>query len=65
MEEKREGVVFRPLYVPGRLRPSNRPQPVRVVDGPPCEMCGAQVIAMHCKRICTRCGFLTGCAEGI
>jgi hypothetical protein len=32
---------------------------------PRCEMCGAAVIATHCKRICLRCGFLTGCSEGV
>ncbi|HEY7413165.1 MAG TPA: hypothetical protein VII13_20660 [Vicinamibacteria bacterium] len=32
---------------------------------PRCEMCGAAVIAAHCKRICLRCGFMTGCSEGI
>jgi hypothetical protein len=31
----------------------------------PCEMCGAQVVAYQCKRICLRCGFMTGCSEGI
>jgi hypothetical protein len=30
-----------------------------------CEMCGAPVIESHCKRICLRCGFMTGCSEGI
>jgi len=30
-----------------------------------CEMCGAPVIANHCKTICLRCGFMTGCSEGI
>ena len=30
-----------------------------------CEMCGTPVIASHCKRICLRCGFMTGCSEGI
>ena len=30
-----------------------------------CEMCGAEVIAHHCKRICLKCGFMTGCSEGI
>lgn len=30
-----------------------------------CEMCGAPVLANHCKRICLRCGFMTGCSEGI
>ena len=31
----------------------------------PCEMCGAPVVTSHCKRICLRCGFMTGCSEGI
>lgn len=30
-----------------------------------CEMCGTPVIANHCKKICLRCGFMTGCSEGI
>lgn len=30
-----------------------------------CEMCGTPVMASHCKRICLRCGFMTGCSEGI
>jgi hypothetical protein len=32
---------------------------------PRCEMCGSLVIASHCKRICLKCGFMTGCSEGI
>jgi hypothetical protein len=32
---------------------------------PRCEMCGSPVIATHCKRICLKCGFMTGCSEGI
>jgi hypothetical protein len=32
---------------------------------PRCEMCGAVAIAAHCKRICLRCGFMTGCSEGV
>ena len=32
---------------------------------PRCEMCGHTVIATHCKRICLKCGFMAGCAEGI
>ncbi|HWX25147.1 MAG TPA: hypothetical protein VN083_08910 [Vicinamibacteria bacterium] len=32
---------------------------------PRCEMCGETVIATHCKRICLRCGFMTGCSEGL
>ena len=32
---------------------------------PRCEMGGAAVWAAHCKRICLKCGFMTGCSEGI
>jgi ribosomal protein L32 len=32
---------------------------------PRCEMCGGAVLAAHCKRICLKCGFMTGCSEGI
>jgi hypothetical protein len=67
MEGKREGALFPPvpltLGLPreaagraGRLLPDGEPR---------CEMCGAVVIASHCKRICLRCGFMTGCSEGI
>jgi hypothetical protein len=28
-------------------------------------MCGAPIVAYHCRRICLRCGFMTGCSEGI
>jgi hypothetical protein len=38
---------------------------LREVGDPRCEMCGNPVIATHCKRICLKCGFLTGCSEGI
>jgi hypothetical protein len=41
------------------------PLPVRDHKDLPCEMCGTQVVAYHCKRICLRCGFMTGCSEGI
>jgi len=30
-----------------------------------CEICGARIIIVQCKRICLRCGFMTGCSEGI
>lgn len=32
---------------------------------PRCEVCGATVVAHHCQRICLRCGFMSGCTEGI
>lgn len=38
---------------------------LREAGDPRCEMCGSPVIASHCKRICLKCGFLTGCSEGI
>jgi hypothetical protein len=37
----------------------------REAGEPRCEMCSAPVVASHCKRICLRCGFMTGCSEGI
>ena len=66
MDVKKEGVVFRPLPV----APQVASQVVRhgvpaVASDIPCEMCAAPVIATHCKRICLRCGFMTGCSEGI
>jgi len=59
LEGKSEGLVFPPV-------PVRRPQPKAREDagGPRCEMCGAEVVALHCKRICLRCGFMTGCSEG-
>jgi ribosomal protein L32 len=38
---------------------------LREAGDPRCEMCGSPVIAHHCKRICLKCGFMTGCSEGI
>jgi hypothetical protein len=38
---------------------------LREAGEPRCEMCGSPVIASHCKRVCLKCGFLTGCSEGI
>ena len=57
MEAKSEGLVFPPL-------PLVRARVKEAADEPRCEMCGAEVIASHCKRICLRCGFMTGCSEG-
>ena len=67
MEGKREGMAFPPVPLSltppreaagrmGRLLPDSEAR---------CEMCGAVVITSHCKRICLRCGFITGCSEGI
>ena len=66
--DKSEGIAFPPVPVaPGRLRvfTSRGPRPARDKEDLPCEMCGSSVVAYHCKRICLRCGFMTGCSEGI
>ena len=61
--ELKEGVVFPPVPVPREhVREAVRPGVFLPRDG---EMCGSSVIASHCKRICLRCGFMTGCSEGI
>jgi hypothetical protein len=64
MEAKTEGAAFQQVPVP-----QSRPSETRILslkaDEPPCEMCGSDVVAYHCKRICLRCGFMTGCSEGI
>jgi hypothetical protein len=66
MESKHEGAAFPQLpIVRPRLQEAARRGPVPLPADPPCEMCGAPVIAAHCKRICLRCGFMTGCSEGI
>jgi hypothetical protein len=66
MESKPEGPAFPPLPIARpRLQEGTRRGPVPLAPDPPCEMCGAPVIAAHCKRICLRCGFMTGCSEGI
>jgi hypothetical protein len=67
METKNEGAAFPPVpLLPARAKDAVRGAGASK-DGQelPCEMCGAQVIAHHCKRICLRCGFMTGCSEGI
>ena len=68
MDIKSEGAVFPPVpLVRGLVREAaNHGGRVRVEGTEPrCEMCGFEVIATHCKRICLRCGFMTGCSEGI
>jgi len=68
MQMKPEGAVFPPVpLVRGLIREVAR-GPLRLLHhggAPRCEMCGHEVIAAHCKRICLRCGFMTGCSEGI
>jgi hypothetical protein len=68
MEGKSEGPVWPPL--PLLRRQEGEAVRPRLRLGPEagearCEMCGAPVIATHCKRICLKCGFMTGCSEGI
>jgi hypothetical protein len=63
-----EGAAFRPVPLT-RQRPreavlTGRRMPSESSDLR-CEMCFAPVIASHCKRICLRCGFMTGCSEGL
>jgi hypothetical protein len=66
-DAKAEGAVFPPVpMVRRRIQEAARPGHFLARDGDPrCELCGASVIASHCKRICLRCGFMTGCSEGI
>jgi hypothetical protein len=68
MDIKTEGAVVPPLPLVRGLAREAANHGARVLrDGtePRCEMCGHEVIAAHCKRICLRCGFMTGCSEGI
>jgi hypothetical protein len=67
MDTKREGLAFPPLPVADPRVTKARRGPVLLRDSGelPCEMCGAAVVAYHGRRICLRCGFMTGCSEGI
>jgi hypothetical protein len=67
METKREGAALPPLPVADpRVARAKRGFLILGEGGElPCEMCGAAVVAYHCKRICLHCGFMTGCSEGI
>jgi len=67
MDVKSEGAVFPPVPIADvRVRDVRRSTLLSRDPGElPCEMCGAPVVAYHCKRICLRCGFMTGCSEGI
>jgi hypothetical protein len=67
MDVKSEGAVIPPVpMTSGRERFARRSEFLSRDPGElPCEMCGATVVAYHCKRICLRCGFMTGCSEGI
>jgi hypothetical protein len=67
MHVKSEGVAFPPVPIADvRARDIRHSTFLTRDQGElPCEMCGAHVVAYHCKRICLRCGFMTGCSEGI
>ncbi len=65
---KHEGPALPPLPLyraPLQEAASRAARLKRDAGEPRCEMCGAEVVAHHCKRICLRCGFMTGCSEGI
>ena len=67
METKREGAALPPLPVADPRVSRAKRGTLTLGEGSelPCEMCGAAVVAYHCKRICLHCGFMTGCSEGI
>jgi hypothetical protein len=66
MELKSEGVAFPPVPIAEDRALWGRAELLpRDVVQLHCEMCGAVVMGYHCKRICLRCGFMTGCSEGI
>jgi hypothetical protein len=67
MDTKREGLAFPPVPVadPRSDRVRGGRFLARDAGELPCEMCGAAVVTYHCRRICLRCGFMTGCSEGI
>jgi hypothetical protein len=68
MDMKSEGPAFPPVpLVRGPMSEAARhgARLARESTDPRCEMCGSTIIASHCKRICLRCGFMTGCSEGI
>jgi ribosomal protein L32 len=65
---KDEGLAASPLplsRVPLRRAELSGAREVKDRGLPRCEMCGSSVLAAHCKRICLKCGFMTGCSEGI
>ena len=68
MDVKREGFALRPFplgEIPENESGLSKARPPRSGPEPRCEMCGSVAIATHCKRICLRCGFMTGCSEGL
>jgi len=68
MDMKSEGPAFPPVPLvrsPTSEAAHHGARLLRDATDPRCEMCGSTIIASHCKRICLRCGFMTGCSEGI
>jgi hypothetical protein len=68
MAMKQEGPATRPLPLersPLREAAGRTARFLKEAAEPRCEMCGSPVIAAHCKRICLKCGYMTGCSEGI
>ena len=68
MDSKNEGAAFPPIPLSRRFERQliglDLPG-TREAGQPRCEMCSAPVVASHCKRVCLRCGFMTGCSAGI
>ena len=64
MDDTSEGLAFPPVYAhPGwRYRDGAVFRP-RLPASPPCEICGAAVLTVQCRRICLRCGYLAGCPQ--
>ena len=68
MGMKDEGPVFQQLplvRMREREAAGRAARYLKEAGDPRCEMCGSPVIASHCNRICLKCGFMTGCSEGI
>jgi hypothetical protein len=68
MQVKDEGPAFPPVPLErgvAREAATHGARLLTELQEPRCEMCGSPVVAAHCKRICLRCGFMTGCSEGI
>jgi hypothetical protein len=67
MHVKKEGPLFAqvPLTRSPRGQLAVAGRQLRPIGLPRCEMCGSPVIANQCRRICLRCGFMTGYPEGI
>ena len=66
--DKSEGAAFPPIPLTRRFERQMIGLDLgaaREAGEPRCEMCSAPVVSAHCKRICLRCGFMTGCSEGI